>query len=270
MLGNIDDALAERRGEVLGHLRIVAPLGFGRRYVAPIVAAFHARHAKASIDLVLSDDLGRVPGGSWDIAVHVGETESAASSLIVRQLAPNQRFVCAAPAYIASRGEPAAPEELEAHACIALRENQEDVTLWRFRPVAGGPETRVRIRPQLASNDGEVVRDWAIAGLGIIVRSEWDVTDDLRDGALVQKLTQGPGPSRCARSCALGVTLSSPRIAHFTDFGCAGGRIAASSLASASPMIDLCALARFDRKVAVLPLEHFGPRGKNEVLHHGA
>lgn len=189
-LGDLEDALAERRGEVLGHLRVVAPLGFGRRYVAPTVAAFHARHAKASIDLVLSDDLGRVPGGSWDIAIHVGETESAAASLMMRRLAANQRFACAAPAYLASHGEPVTPEELEAHACIALRENHEDVTLWRFRPVAGGPEARVRIRPQLASNDGEVVRDWAIAGHGIIVRSEWDVADDLRAGRLVRLLKE--------------------------------------------------------------------------------
>jgi DNA-binding transcriptional LysR family regulator len=171
---------------VVGHLRIVAPLGFGRRHVAPVAAAFQAEHPQVAIDLLLSDRLGGVPAGTFDLAIHVGEIERAAPGLIARRLAPNARLVCAAPAYLAAHGGPAVPADLRSRACIALRENDEDVTLWRFR--RDRQEERVRIEPRLASNDGEVVRRWALAGRGIILRSEWDVADDLRAGRLVRLL----------------------------------------------------------------------------------
>ncbi|WP_257165553.1 LysR substrate-binding domain-containing protein [Bradyrhizobium sp. SRS-191] len=187
-LSELDDAFAERRGQVTGHLRVIAPLGFGRRHVAPVAAAFQAAHPQVKIDLVLSDRLSGVPASSWDLAVHVGETQMVSPSLIVRSLAANERILCAAPAYLDGRGMPSTPSELRAHACIALRENDEDVTLWRFRPLNGDAEERVRVEPNLASNDGEVIRGWALAGRGIIVRSEWDVAADLREGRLIRLL----------------------------------------------------------------------------------
>ncbi|KAB1072668.1 LysR substrate-binding domain-containing protein [Methylobacterium planeticum] len=185
--GDLDDALAARRGEVTGHLRIVAPLGFGRRYVAPVVASFRARHPQVRIDLQLSDRLGRMPSEAWDLAIHVGETRDLTSSLTLRTLAPNARVVCAAPTYLGGRDAPRAPSDLRAHTCIALRENDEDVALWRFRS-GRHAEERVRIEPELASNDGEVARGWALAGLGVIVRSEWDVADDINAGRLIRLL----------------------------------------------------------------------------------
>jgi DNA-binding transcriptional LysR family regulator len=184
----LSDALAERRGEVAGHLRIIAPLGFGRRHVAPIVADFQARNPRLQIDLILTDRLGRTPASAWDIAVHVGSLDDATPSLSVRPLAPNERLLCASPGYLARREMPKAPGDLRQQSCIALRENDEDVTLWRFRSRLTGTEEKVRVEPCLASNDGEVVRTWALAGLGFIVRSEWDVADDLQSGRLVRVL----------------------------------------------------------------------------------
>ncbi|MBR1222392.1 LysR family transcriptional regulator [Bradyrhizobium sp. U87765 SZCCT0131] len=192
-LEELEDAFADRRGQVTGHLRIVAPLGFGRRHVAGVVAAFHAAHPQVVVDLQLSDRLGRVPADAWDLTVHVGEGKDLTPSLSQRTLAPNRRILCAAPGYLARHPAPRTPEDLPQHACIALRENDEDVTLWRFG-VRGGRDSRVRIEPSLASNDGEVVRAWALAGLGIIIRSEWDVADDLRAGRLVPLLDAHPLP----------------------------------------------------------------------------
>ncbi|MEF2071263.1 LysR substrate-binding domain-containing protein [Consotaella aegiceratis] len=193
-LSELDEALAERRGQVTGHLRIIAPLGFGRRYVAPIAASFQEEHPHVKIDLTLSDRLAGVPSSSWDLAVQVDEPRNATPSLIMRTLASNARLVCAAPSYLKAFGTPVAPQDLQAHSCIALRENDEDVTLWRFGTLGGGPDVRIRIQPHLASNDGEVVRTWALAGRGIIVRSEWDVADDLRAGRLVRILRDHPLP----------------------------------------------------------------------------
>ena len=187
-LGELAEALAARRCAVAGELQVLAPFGFGRRHVAPLVAQFQAAHPEVRITLRLSDRIGRAAAETeaWDVAIHVGALGEAAAGLTLRHLAPNERFLCAAPAYLAQRGVPLCPDDLRGHACIALRENDEDVTLWRFRGQAA--EERVRIQPALASNDGEVVKLWALAGHGLIIRSEWDVAEELRSGRLVRLL----------------------------------------------------------------------------------
>jgi DNA-binding transcriptional LysR family regulator len=184
-LAELSETLGARRASVAGHLRVAAPLGFGRTFVAPIASRFCAEHEAVSLDLVLSDRLGGVAEASWDVAIHIGELRD--TSLIAQRIAPNDRFLCASPEFVARHGAPRAPTDLRTLPCIALRENDEDVTLWRF--MRGGEETAVRIEPRLASNDGDVVRNWAIEGHGIIVRSEWSVHTDLADGRLVRLLT---------------------------------------------------------------------------------
>ncbi|MBB3904094.1 DNA-binding transcriptional LysR family regulator [Methylobacterium brachythecii] len=189
-LEDLDDAIATRRGQVRGHLRVIASLGFGRRHVAPVASQFQEDHPELKIDLILSDRLGGIPTSGWDLAVHVGELDHTASSLVMRHLAPNERWACAAPDYLHRNGTPGEPDALHAHACIALRENDEDVTLWRFGSIHGLSVGSVRIEPRLSSNDGDVVRGWALAGRGIIVRSEWDVAEDVREGRLVRVLQE--------------------------------------------------------------------------------
>jgi DNA-binding transcriptional LysR family regulator len=181
----LSEAIATRGLAVRGHLRVVAPFGFGRAHVAPLVAAFAERYPEVTVDLQLTDQLGRFPAASWDVAIIIGARRDA--SMRIQTLAPNQRILCAAPSYIARAGMPETPRQLVEHACIALRENDEDVTLWRFT-AANGTTSHVRITPLLSSNDGDVVRAWAIAGRGVVIRSEWSVADDLRKGRLVRVL----------------------------------------------------------------------------------
>ncbi|MDP3736426.1 MAG: LysR family transcriptional regulator [Hyphomonadaceae bacterium] len=185
----IADAVATRRNTVTGHLRIVAPLGFGRRYVAPILAQFRSDHPEATVSLTLSDTPHQLSVESWDVLIHIGELRD--SSMIMFRLAANDRIACASPGYLKRKGHPKSPEQLREHDCIALRENEEDVTLWRFSRGRGrgrGADATVRIHPVMASNDGDVVRSWALAGHGVIVRSEWDTYSDIRAGRLVQVL----------------------------------------------------------------------------------
>jgi DNA-binding transcriptional LysR family regulator len=187
-LAELDSALAERRGEIVGQMRILAPLGFGRRYIAPLVADFQARNPRLQMELTLTDRPDRAAASAWDLAIHVGGLSDATPSLSMRRIAPNERFLCASPAYLARHEPPRQPKDLSAHACIALRENDEDVTLWRFRKMKSATEEKVRIDPCLSSNDGEIVKAWALAGCGLIVRSEWDVSADLRTGRLIRVL----------------------------------------------------------------------------------
>jgi DNA-binding transcriptional LysR family regulator len=192
-MGSLSDTLASRRGTVAGHLRVIAPLGFGQRYVAPAIAQFHGLYPEVSASLMLSDRPARISDDMWDLMVHIGELRD--SSLVSRRLAPNRRILCAAPSYLARRGEPRHPEDLLTHDCIALRENDEDVTMWRFTSKDQGIPSNVRIEPMLTSNDGGTVRDWALAGLGIIARSEWDVAEHLHSGRLVSLLEAWAQPN---------------------------------------------------------------------------
>ncbi|AUH01448.1 LysR family transcriptional regulator [Prodigiosinella confusarubida] len=178
------DDLHERRRGFVGKLKINAPFGFGRQYVAPAVAAFKSFHPEVEISLYLSDQPMVETSDRFDVVIHIGQL--GASNLVCRTLAPNRRFICASPAFIAQHGLPDSPGQLANYPCIALHENNEDVTLWHLRR---GRETQsIRIKPSLSSNDGNVIRQWGCDGQGIILRSEWDVADALKDGSLVRLL----------------------------------------------------------------------------------
>jgi molybdate transport repressor ModE-like protein len=178
------DEVRGRRGRLVGTLKINAPLGFGRRYVAPAVAAFQAEHPRVEIALTLSDEPLAEHADRYDLVVHIGGLR--ASNLVGYAIAPNTRIVCASPAFVTRHGEPASPDDLARLPCIVLRENNEDASLWHFRK---GRTTRsVRVTGALSCNDGDVVRQWAREGRGAILRSEWDVADALAQHALVRLL----------------------------------------------------------------------------------
>jgi DNA-binding transcriptional LysR family regulator len=198
-LSELSDAIAARRGTISGNLSIVAPFGFGRRYIAPLAARFRIAYPEVRISLMLSDQPGQGRDNLCDLVIHIGKLRD--STLRARRIAPNERFICAAPSYLVSCGTPASPEDLRRHHCLVLRENAEDVTKLAFLPAERRNPVHVRIETALASNDGDVIRTWALAGTGLMVRSEWDVADDLKAGRLVRVLERWRMPS--ADICAL-------------------------------------------------------------------
>jgi len=187
----LSEALGSRRQIVSGHLRITAPHGFGRVHVAPVVAAFVHLFPAVTVTLDLSDHPGSQLIESSDIVIHIGA--SGRMSQIVTTLAPNRRLLTASPVYLEQAAPIETPADLARHRCLVVRENDEDVTLWRFAHPLHGP-ARVRIHPTMSSNDGTVVRDWTLAGLGLAVRSEWDVAGDLASGRLRHVLPDWEAP----------------------------------------------------------------------------
>ncbi|OLP53039.1 LysR family transcriptional regulator [Rhizobium rhizosphaerae] len=181
----LGEALADRRGAVRGHLRVAAPHGFGRLYVAPVVEAFARAHPGATASLQLSDHPAALLIESYDVVVHIGAP--GPMDQLVTTLAPNHRLLCASPGYLARAAPILSPADLARHRCLAIRENEEDVTLWRFTGPDGENAT-VRVTPTMASNDGAVIREWALADQGIMIRSEWNVVEDLAAGRLRQVL----------------------------------------------------------------------------------
>ena len=172
----LSEALAERKQVVGGHLRIAAPHGFGRMHVAPVADVFARAHPGVTVTLDLSDFPGAQLVDTSDVIIHIGPPGPL--SQIVTTLAPNRRILCASPNYLASAAPIQTPADLTRHRCLVVRENDEDVTLWRFLHPSRGPQT-VRIHPTMCSNDGAVVREWAVTGQGIAIRSEWNVAGDL-------------------------------------------------------------------------------------------
>ncbi|WP_028768035.1 LysR substrate-binding domain-containing protein [Shewanella fidelis] len=215
-LDELQELIDQRKSVVSGKLKVLAPLGFGNDYIAPLLGQYKLTHPQLDIELELSDNPNWSNHHKWDIIIYIGALND--SSLKMITLASNQRFICASPSYLERMGHPQTPQQLTQHQCIALRENNEDVTLWQFSHSDTNSHHEIRIDPSLASNEGRVIKDWALAGLGIIMRSEWDVQPQIDSGELVRLLPEYTLPN--ANIVAL---LSSPtkarsaRISGFID-----------------------------------------------------
>ncbi|WLW63053.1 MULTISPECIES: LysR family transcriptional regulator [Achromobacter] len=187
ILGEIEDLdqlIASRQDSPRGLLKVNAPLGFGRSYIAPAIAEFAQKYPEVSLQLQLTDSPADFVQDAVDVAVRFGDLPD--TRLIARKIAPNRRLVCASPGYLKSHGIPATPHDLARHQCIVLRQNEAAYGLWRF--TKGRRSETVKVRGNLSSNDGEVTLTWGLAGLGILQRAEWDLARYLRSGRLVQVL----------------------------------------------------------------------------------
>ncbi len=173
-----------------GLLRVHATLGFGRRHIAPAVAAFAARHPQVEVQLLLGDRPPDLIEQGCDVAVRIGELPDA--RLTARRIAANARLLCAAPAYLRRAGEPAQPTDLRTHQCIFIREGDETYGTWHL--AHGHRREAVKVRGRLSTNDGQAALDWALAGQGILLRSQWDVARHLRTGRLCAVLPQWQPP----------------------------------------------------------------------------
>ena len=187
----IQDQLGERRGVLNGVIRITAPFGFGRRHVAPALAEFHKLHSQISVNLKLSDDLSHPPPNAWDILIRVSPWVD--STLIATSLCDNRRLVCASPKYVAEHGAPSHPEELRGHACISISEDGAKGSFWQFQR-KDGAQAMIKVAPRFTTNDGETALEWAIAGCGIIVRSQWSTAAALEAGDLIELLPDWTAP----------------------------------------------------------------------------
>jgi DNA-binding transcriptional LysR family regulator len=170
------------QSELKGTLRVAAPMSFGLLHLSSAVADFLAAHPQLEIDLELNDRRVDLVNEGHDLAIRIGKL--ADSSLIARRLAPCRHVVCASPAYLQAHGEPRSPEELEdgGHDCLSYS-NRTISDEWRFR--IGGEWRGLRVRmTRLGVNNGDVLRDAAIAGLGLVVLPTFIVSDALRRGEL--------------------------------------------------------------------------------------
>jgi DNA-binding transcriptional LysR family regulator len=178
-----DAAVAAGRGEPRGTLRVALPASFGNQHVAPLIPDFAARYPKVQLALSLSDRYVNVIEEGFDLAVRIAELED--SSLAARKLAPNRRVVCASPEYLRRHGTPRTPQDLLQHNCLTTA--AELAMTWDYRHPDGVPGS-VRVAGRYSCDNWEVLRDWALAGMGVALKSTWDVRRHLEDGSLLPLL----------------------------------------------------------------------------------
>ena len=185
ILAEIEDANAAataRRVEPQGVLKVALPASFGHKHIAPLVPPFAERYPKIQLVFSLSDRTVNMVEEGYDLAIRIGELED--SALAARKLAPNRRVVCASPAYLARHGAPRSPEDLQRHNCLTTTDLQ---MTWEYKD-PDGKRGSVRVTGQYACDNWEVLREWALAGLGIALKSTWDVRLQLEGGLLVPVL----------------------------------------------------------------------------------
>ena len=182
VLAEMEDANAEvSRGRVepQGALKVALPASFGHQHVAPLIVEFAERYPKVELALSLSDRRVSVVDEGFDLAITIADLED--SSLTARKLAPNRRVVCASPDYLRRHGTPRTPDDLAAHNCLTT---SDFAMIWEYKDPRGRGGT-ARVRGRYACDNWEVLREWALAGLGVALKSTWDVYRHLQDGSLV-------------------------------------------------------------------------------------
>jgi DNA-binding transcriptional LysR family regulator len=186
IVGEWDSLLAglKEDGPLSGAIRLSATNDFGRTQLRPLLDAFQARHPGLRLTLLLSDSTADLIHENIDLALRSGPLPD--SDLHARLLVRGERLVCAAPAYWARAGTPLHPQELTQHNCLVLARPDAPLAAWHF--IEDGKPFSVKVTGDRESGDGQVLREWALAGQGVTFKNRWDVQADLDAGRLVRAL----------------------------------------------------------------------------------
>ena len=186
ILASVDAAEArvvEATENPRGTLFVAAPLGLGRRLIAPRIPDFAAAYPLVDIRLRLSDRRIDLTTEGLDIAFFLGRPED--SDTRIRNIAECPRVLCASPDYIARHGHPETGDDIAGgqHNCLNLRFPGAQEFQWELQ-TAQGPR-RIAVKGRFESDDGDVLTDWALAGQGIVMKPIFEIEAHLRARRLV-------------------------------------------------------------------------------------
>jgi len=173
------------RATLVGRVRVAAPSDLTRNVLLPLFDEFMQAHPGLQLQLSVADRVLDVMRDEVDVAIRYGAL--ADSRLVARTLAEAHPVCSAAPSYLRRHGTPRTPQELAQHNCITFDRGGRRHRVWRF--CRDGQWTEVRVDGDRSVDDASLAREWAIAGRGIILKSEIDQRRDLASGALVPLLT---------------------------------------------------------------------------------
>jgi DNA-binding transcriptional LysR family regulator len=191
-LGVLDDAralLGSRTEQLVGEIHVAAPSDLGREVLNPMLDGFLARHPRVQLAWHLSDGVHDLLRDQVDVAVRYGELPD--SGLVARRLHTTPRTLVASPDYVARHGAPREPAELAEHNCLVLNLAGRPLQQWTFE--REGRRVGVKVKGNRRADDGALVRQWALQGLGIAQKARLDVLADLRSGRLVALMPEWQG-----------------------------------------------------------------------------
>ena len=180
----VEQGIAGQTSEPRGTVRVSAPLSFAVAHLGCLLPEFLQRYPQVSVEVDLSDRSVDLLGEGYDLALRIGVLED--STLIARRLAAIDRVYCASPDYLARKGTPSRPDDLGAHDCLPYGHGRQ--VQWRF--IEQGKVRVVTVSGRMRANNGELLRDAAIKGMGITYLPTFIVGDALAAGQLVPVLQE--------------------------------------------------------------------------------
>jgi DNA-binding transcriptional LysR family regulator len=181
IVSEIEDAvadIAERRGTLAGPVRLAAPVTFSRLHLGPALYPFLRQHPELALTLDIDDRRVDAVADGYDAVIRHGPI--ADTRLIAWKLASSRRRLVASSDYLARHGRPATLHDLSSHRGIFY--THRGVSDWRFE-TENGP-VLVRAKPALVVNNGDMLRDAALAGLGLALLPAFIAGPAIRDGSL--------------------------------------------------------------------------------------
>lgn len=180
------ETVGERHSGIRGSLRIAAPMSFGTLYLGRMIADFARQYPDVEIAVEFEDRMIDLVRDGYDVGIRIGILKD--SSLIARKLCTDARMICCSPDFATGNGVPNTLEELSSFACIDYS-NVNTSQLWQFENPASSTEPiSVAMRGRIVANNGEAMRDMAIAGLGLVLLPMFIAAEALRAGTLIPVL----------------------------------------------------------------------------------
>jgi DNA-binding transcriptional LysR family regulator len=181
-LQEAEDAASRGASEPIGRLRISGPMSFGILCLAPVIGEFIRKYPRLTVDLALNDRRVDVVEDGFNLAVRIGRLKD--SSLIARRVAPIRHVVCASPDYFHQHGKPKTPPDLLNHTALAYSYGDDRHT-WYFTDY-----DPVEVRSTFVCNNGDALREMAIAGCGVAYLPTFIVHEAVATGKLDVCLTE--------------------------------------------------------------------------------
>lgn len=185
-LEEAEQAAAQTTQVPRGTIKLTCGLSFGTRHLSPAMAAYMASNPEVQFDVSLSDRVVDLVEEGFDLGIRIGSLGSA--NLIARKLGSTRVIACASPGFLEKYGVPNVPEDLATYNCVTYAYVADSYT-WRFRDPAGG-ERVVQVSGNLHANNGDLLTDAAVNGIGVVYEPEFIIAEALAAGRLVQVLAE--------------------------------------------------------------------------------
>ena len=184
-IDDADEAVASDAKNPSGHLRIYSHVGFGQMQLAKLLPIYARRYPEVILEVTLSDHTIDLVENGLDVGIFL-DFQKFGTNMIARQLGRSTMLLCASPAYLETHDTPDTPEDLTHHVCLNFS-NEQMRNRWILKD-SDNIDHSIAINSRLHSNNGEILRQCALAGMGIVVRPSYSIIDDLRSGQLVRLL----------------------------------------------------------------------------------